>query len=101
MEEPLREFLKNDEEAQEIWDMSLKLEGIVRGTGKHAGGVVIAPTKLTDFSPIACDEEGGGLVTQFDKDDVEPVSYTHLDVYKRQAWVPVSISVIRSARPRA
>ncbi|WP_434456371.1 DNA polymerase III subunit alpha [Stutzerimonas urumqiensis] len=79
MEEPLREFLKNDEEAQEIWDMALKLEGITRGTGKHAGGVVIAPTKLTDFSPIACDEEGGGLVTQFDKDDVEQAGLVKFD----------------------
>lgn len=79
MEEPLRDFLKNDEEAAEIWDMSLKLEGVVRGTGKHAGGVVIAPTKLTDFSPIACDEEGGGLVTQFDKDDVEQAGLVKFD----------------------
>ncbi|MFI8479707.1 DNA polymerase III subunit alpha [Pseudomonas sp. NPDC078700] len=79
MEEPLRDFLKTDEEAAEIWDMSLKLEGICRGTGKHAGGVVIAPTKLTDFSPIACDEEGNGLVTQFDKDDVESAGLVKFD----------------------
>ncbi|WP_282339791.1 MULTISPECIES: DNA polymerase III subunit alpha [Pseudomonas] len=79
MEEPLRDFLKVDEEAAEIWEMSLKLEGICRGTGKHAGGVVIAPTKLTDFSPIACDEEGGGLVTQFDKDDVEQAGLVKFD----------------------
>ena len=79
MEEPLREFLKNDEEAAEIWEMSLKLEGICRGTGKHAGGVVIAPTKLTDFAPIACDEEGNGLVTQFDKDDVEAAGLVKFD----------------------
>ncbi|GAC1030428.1 DNA polymerase III subunit alpha [Pseudomonas sp. No.21] len=78
-EEALRDFLKADEEAQEIWDMALKLEGITRGTGKHAGGVVIAPTKLTDFSPIACDEEGGGLVTQFDKDDVEAAGLVKFD----------------------
>ena len=58
MEEPLRDFLVVDEDAREIWDMALKLEGITRGTGKHAGGVVIAPTKLTDFAPIACDDEG-------------------------------------------
>ena len=57
-EEALRDFLAADEEAAEIWAMALKLEGITRGTGKHAGGVVIAPTKLTDFSPISCDEEG-------------------------------------------
>ncbi|MGE8498448.1 MAG: DNA polymerase III subunit alpha [Pseudomonas sp.] len=79
MEEPLRDFLKVDEDAREIWEMSLKLEGICRGTGKHAGGVVIAPTKLTDFSPIACDEEGGGLVTQFDKDDVEQAGLVKFD----------------------
>jgi DNA polymerase-3 subunit alpha len=79
MEEPLRDFLKVDEDAREIWDMSLKLEGICRGTGKHAGGVVIAPTKLTDFSPIACDDEGGGLVTQFDKDDVEQAGLVKFD----------------------
>lgn len=78
-EEMLRDFLKVDEEAAEIWDMALKLEGITRGTGKHAGGVVIAPTKLTDFSPIACDEEGGGLVTQFDKDDVEAAGLVKFD----------------------
>ncbi|UTW08750.1 DNA polymerase III subunit alpha [Pseudomonas benzenivorans] len=78
-EEALRDFLKVDEEAAEIWEMSLKLEGITRGTGKHAGGVVIAPTKLTDFSPIACDEEGGGLVTQFDKDDVESAGLVKFD----------------------
>ncbi|SDN34441.1 DNA polymerase III subunit alpha [Pseudomonas jinjuensis] len=78
-EEMLRDFLKSDEEAQEIWDMALKLEGITRGTGKHAGGVVIAPTKLTDFAPIACDEEGAGLVTQFDKDDVEAAGLVKFD----------------------
>ncbi len=78
-EEILRDFLKGDEDAREIWDMALKLEGVTRGTGKHAGGVVIAPTKLTDFSPIACDEEGGGLITQFDKDDVEAAGLVKFD----------------------
>ena len=78
-EEILRDFLAGDEEAQEIWDMALKLEGITRNVGKHAGGVVIAPTKLTDFSPLYCDEAGGGLVTQFDKDDVEAAGLVKFD----------------------
>lgn len=78
-EEILRDFIKVDEEAAEIWDMARKLEGVVRNVGKHAGGVVIAPTKLTDFSPIYCDEEGGGLVTQFDKDDVEAAGLVKFD----------------------
>ncbi|QAX82076.1 DNA polymerase III subunit alpha [Candidatus Pseudomonas adelgestsugas] len=78
-EEILREFIGNNEEAAEIWNMACKLEGVVRNVGKHAGGVVIAPTKLTDFSPIYCDEEGDGLVTQFDKDDVEAVGLVKFD----------------------
>ncbi|MFJ7143693.1 MAG: DNA polymerase III subunit alpha [Pseudomonas protegens] len=78
-EEILRDFIKVDEEAAEIWEMARKLEGVVRNVGKHAGGVVIAPTKLTDFSPIYCDEEGGGLVTQFDKDDVEAAGLVKFD----------------------
>ncbi|KPW17404.1 DNA polymerase III subunit alpha [Pseudomonas cannabina pv. alisalensis] len=51
----------------------------MRNVGKHAGGVVIAPTKLTDFSPIYCDEAGDGLVTQFDKDDVEAAGLVKFD----------------------
>src|SRR5690606_28705223 len=78
-EEVLREFLAGDEEAQEIWEMALQLEGITRNVGKHAGGVVIAPTTLTDFAPLYCDETGGGLVTQFDKDDVEQAGLVKFD----------------------
>lgn len=78
-EEVLREFLENDSDAQEIWGMALQLEGITRNVGKHAGGVVIAPTKLTDFAPLYCDEQGGGLVTQFDKNDVESAGLVKFD----------------------
>ena len=78
-EPALKEFIETDEEAGEIWEMALKLEGITRNVGKHAGGVVIAPTKLTDFAPLYCDEEGGGLVTQFDKNDVEDAGLVKFD----------------------
>ncbi len=78
-EEPLREYLENDEEAADVWEMARKLEGITRNVGKHAGGVVIAPTKLTDFAPLYCDEQGEGLVTQFDKDDVEQAGLVKFD----------------------
>ena len=78
-EEPLQEFLRDDGEAQEIWDMALQLEGLTRNVGKHAGGVVIAPSKLTDFSPLFCDETGSGLVTQYDKNDVEDVGLVKFD----------------------
>lgn len=78
-EEILREFLATDSEAHEIWEMAVRLEGLTRNVGKHAGGVVIAPTKLTDFAPLYCDEAGGGLVTQFDKNDVEAAGLVKFD----------------------
>ena len=78
-EEALQQLLEEDNSAQEIWDMALQLEGITRNVGKHAGGVVIAPSKLTDFSPLYCDENGGGLVTQYDKNDVEDVGLVKFD----------------------
>ncbi|MEP5765346.1 MAG: DNA polymerase III subunit alpha [Halieaceae bacterium] len=78
-EEPLQEFLRDDGDAQEIWDMALQLEGLTRNVGKHAGGVVIAPSQLTDFAPLYCDESGGGLVTQYDKNDVEDVGLVKFD----------------------
>lgn len=79
-EEPqLKEFLSHDSDAQEIWDMAVQLEGLTRNVGKHAGGVVIAPTKLTDFAPLYSDQNGEGLVTQFDKGDVEEAGLVKFD----------------------
>ncbi len=59
--------------SRQLIDMARQLEGLARNAGKHAGGVVIAPGKLTDFSPLYCEPGGDSLVTQFDKDDVEEV----------------------------
>jgi len=78
-EEALAELYQNDEEVRDLIDMARSLEGISRNAGKHAGGVVIAPSKLTDFTPLYCEEGGGGLVTQFDKDDVEAVGLVKFD----------------------
>jgi DNA polymerase-3 subunit alpha len=80
VDEPqLKEFIDSDEDAQEIMEMALKLEGITRNVGRHAGGVVIAPTRLTDFSPLYCDDNGDSLVTQFDKNDVETAGLVKFD----------------------
>jgi len=83
-EEALEEFLTGEphgdqESANEIWEMAVKLEGLTRNVGRHAGGVVIAPGKLTDFAPLHCDEEGNNLVTQYDKDDVEAAGLVKFD----------------------
>ncbi len=69
----------DNDDAAEIWEMALKLEGITRNTGKHAGGVVIAPTKLTDYSAVMCDADGTNRVAQFDKDDVEAAGLVKFD----------------------
>lgn len=68
-----------DEEVKELIDMARKLEGVVRNAGKHAGGVVISPTTITDFSPIYCDAEGKHPVTHFDKNDVEYAGLVKFD----------------------
>ncbi|QXA09308.1 DNA polymerase III subunit alpha [Acinetobacter pittii] len=84
MEPQLKDIVTNpsnpdNDDASEIWEMALKLEGITRNTGKHAGGVVIAPGKITDFSAVLCDEDGTSRVAQYDKDDVEAAGLVKFD----------------------
>ena len=105
-EEPLRDFLRDDPQAQEIWDMAVQLEGITRNVGKHAGGVVIAPSKLTDFSPLFCDETGGGLVTQYDKGDVEDAGLVKFDFLGLRTltiidWAVKMINAVREVHGEA
>ncbi len=77
--EDLKAAYENEEEVTTMLDMALSLEGLARNAGKHAGGVVISPTVLTDFSPLYCEEGGQSIVTQFDKDDVEAVGLVKFD----------------------
>jgi DNA polymerase-3 subunit alpha len=77
--EDLKQAYDTDEEVRDLIEMARKLEGCARNAGKHAGGVVIAPGLLTDFTPLYCEEGGGNLVTQFDKDDVEKVGLVKFD----------------------
>lgn len=78
-EPKLVELYEQDEEVKSLIDMARKLEGVTRNAGKHAGGVVIAPTKITDFAPLYCDENGLQPVTQFDKSDVEYAGLVKFD----------------------
>jgi len=70
---------ESDEEVTELVDLALKLEDLTRNAGKHAGGVVIAPGPLSDYAPLFSESGGEGLVTQFDKDDVETVGLVKFD----------------------
>ncbi|RYC47492.1 DNA polymerase III subunit alpha [Pectobacterium zantedeschiae] len=78
-EPQLPEIYEADEEVKALIDMARKLEGVTRNAGKHAGGVVISPTKITDFAPLYCDAEGNHPVTQFDKNDVEYAGLVKFD----------------------
>jgi len=78
-EEALRTRYESEEEVKELIDLALKLEGITRNAGKHAGGVVIAPSPLTDFSALYCEAGSTQFVSQFDKDDVESVGLVKFD----------------------
>ncbi|MCO7260684.1 DNA polymerase III subunit alpha [Dickeya zeae] len=78
-EPQLGEIYEADEEVKALIDMARKLEGVTRNAGKHAGGVVISPTKITDFAPLYCDQEGNHPVTQFDKSDVEYAGLVKFD----------------------
>jgi len=75
----LKRAYEDEEEVQAIINLARKLEGLARNAGKHAGGVVIAPTVLTDFAPLYCEPGGENLVTQFDKDDVEQAGLVKFD----------------------
>jgi DNA polymerase III subunit alpha len=78
-EPELKKLYDNEEEVHNLIDLARSLEGLTRNAGMHAGGVVIAPSVLTDFAPLFCDETGGNLVTQFDKDDVEAAGLVKFD----------------------
>ncbi|MET3120829.1 DNA polymerase-3 subunit alpha [Oxalobacteraceae bacterium GrIS 2.11] len=79
-EEPaLAERLENEDEVRQLLDLAQQVEGITRNIGMHAGGVLIAPGKLTDFCPLYTQGGDGGVVSQFDKDDVEAVGLVKFD----------------------
>jgi DNA polymerase III subunit alpha len=78
-EPELKRRYDSEEETRAVIDMAISLEGLVRNAGMHAGGVVIAPSVLTDFAPLFCDETGASVVTQFDKDDVEQAGLVKFD----------------------
>ena len=78
-EPQIDERAKNEEELAELLPLAEKLEGITRNVGMHAGGVLIAPGRLTDFCPLYRAEGSDAAVSQFDKDDVEAIGLVKFD----------------------
>ncbi|PRC92809.1 DNA polymerase III subunit alpha [Solimicrobium silvestre] len=79
-EEPqLAERQENEDDVRRLLDLAQQVEGITRNIGMHAGGVLIAPGKLTDFCPLYTQGGDAGVVSQYDKDDVEAVGLVKFD----------------------
>ncbi len=78
-EEPLKSRYRNEEEVRTLMDLARKLEGLARNAGMHAAGVVIAPSALTNFMPLYCEQNSGTLLTQLDKNDVEAMGLVKFD----------------------
>lgn len=100
-EEVLLTRYQEEEEVQLLIDLAKKLEGLTRNVGKHAGGVVIAPSKLTDFAPLYCEHETNHIVTQFDKDDIESIGLVKFDFLGLRTltiihWAVKNANVIRN-----
>ncbi len=79
MEPLLAEREKNEDEVRELLALGEKLEGLTRNVGMHAGGVLIAPGRLTEFCPLYAAEGTSNAVSQLDKDDVEAVGLVKFD----------------------
>jgi len=78
-ESELRERVANEEDVQELIEMARSLEGLARNAGKHAGGVVIAPTALTDFTALYCEQGATQMVTHLDMKDLEAIGLVKFD----------------------
>jgi DNA polymerase-3 subunit alpha len=102
-EEDLRRAYEEEDEVRAIIDLARKLEGLARNAGKHAGGVVIAPSALTDLAPLYCEQGGQGLVTQFDKDDVEAIGLVKFDFLGLRTLTIIdwAVKAINAGRERA
>ena len=96
----LRRTLKTDEDASEIFDMAKKLEGVIRNVGKHAAGVVMAPSEINDYSPLYLDETTNTLATQFDMKDIESVGLQKFDFLGLKTLTVINKALIEINKSR-
>jgi DNA polymerase III subunit alpha len=101
VEPELARQYREDEDVRTLLDLGRKLEGVARNVGRHAGGVVIAPTTLTDFTPLYCEPGGGSLAAQYDKDDVEAVGLVKFDFLGLRTltiidWTTKAVNALRA-----
>jgi len=90
-----------EEEVNELLELALRLEGLTRNVGMHAGGVLISPGKISDFSPIYCQPNGDSLVSQYDKDDVEAVGLVKFDFLGLRTLTILDMAMVHANAQRA
>jgi DNA polymerase-3 subunit alpha len=100
-EPQLAERRENEEELRELLELALRLEGLVRNIGMHAGGVLISPGKISDFSPVYCQADGASLVSQYDKDDVEAVGLVKFDFLGLRTLTILELALVNANKQRA
>lgn len=100
-EPQLAERRENEEELKELLELALRLEGLVRNVGMHAGGVLISPGKISDFSPVYCQADGASLVSQYDKDDVEAVGLVKFDFLGLRTLTILELALVNANKQRA
>lgn len=100
-EPQLAERRENEEEVRELLELALRLEGLTRNVGMHAGGVLISPGKISDFSPVYCQADGASLVSQYDKDDVEAVGLVKFDFLGLRTLTILDMALDNANKQRA
>jgi len=90
-----------EEEVAELLALATRVEGLVRNVGMHAGGVLIAPGKITDFCPLYQQPGSDSAVSQFDKDDVEAIGLVKFDFLGLATLTILELAkdAIRARRP--
>ena len=100
-EPELKRLYEAEDEIRNLIDLARSLEGLTRNAGMHAGGVVIAPSVLTDFAPLYCEQGSTSVVTQFDKDDVESAGLVKFDFLGLRTLTIIDRAVANINRVRA
>jgi DNA polymerase-3 subunit alpha len=89
--------MEAEEEVRQLFELAGKLEDLTRNVGMHAGGVLIAPGKLTDFCPLYSTDGGASVVSQYDKDDVEKVGLVKFDFLGLRNLTIIDLAVVTSS----
>lgn len=100
IEPELQQLYDEDDESREILDLARRIEGCARHTGVHAAGVVIAPTPLTEWTPLQVDQKTGKLITQYDMHAVEDAGLLKFDFLgiKNLAIIADAVARVKAGR---